>query len=357
MKITVIVPIYNVENYLEKCINSILNQSFTDFELILVDDCSTDCSERICDEYKQKDNRIVVIHKENGGVSSARNAGLDFARGEYITFCDGDDYVDSDWLKNMIDVYSETNIDLLVSGFKVVDNSGNLLNSYRFQKSSVLFDDEVKRINFILNALLGVPCSVCTRMYKHSIILNNQIRFCETCDDFAEDMGFNIEYLLYCQNVSFLNNDDYMYVQRKTSKMHITQLEVMLNSVNEVSMQFLKRYDNQMNDKYSKKMSSVIFFYIIYNQLRRIIYSEKIKFLDKEIKKIHNRKWFNKQMVGVCKSFFPLKSILDEDKSIRIILLCFYCLHKNWLLYHLMLRIYTKFFGPSDASFLLLGDI
>ena len=91
--LSIIVPVYNVEKYLARCIDSILAQTFTDFELILVDDGSTDNSGEICDEYAGKDPRIIVIHKENGGVSSARNHGLDIARGEYITFVDSDDQI------------------------------------------------------------------------------------------------------------------------------------------------------------------------------------------------------------------------------------------------------------------------
>ena len=98
--ISIIVPIYNVEKYLSRCVDSILNQTFTDFELILVDDGSTDNSGKICDEYAEKDCRIKVIHKDNWGVSSARNVGLENSVGEYIMFCDSDDFVE----KNAVSV-------------------------------------------------------------------------------------------------------------------------------------------------------------------------------------------------------------------------------------------------------------
>ncbi|KAF3371822.1 glycosyl transferase family 2, partial [Enterococcus faecium] len=91
-EISIIVPVYKVEKYLRKCVDSILAQTFTDFEVILVDDGSPDNSGKICDEYAEKDNRVRVIHKENGGLSSARNAGIDVARGKYLGFVDSDDY-------------------------------------------------------------------------------------------------------------------------------------------------------------------------------------------------------------------------------------------------------------------------
>ena len=100
LKISIIIPVYNSENTLRRCIDSVLNQTFTDFECLLIDDGSKDRSGEICDEYAQMDSRVRVFHKENGGVSSARNVGLDNARGEWITFCDSDDTVTAEWLQN-----------------------------------------------------------------------------------------------------------------------------------------------------------------------------------------------------------------------------------------------------------------
>ena len=113
-KISIIVPVYNVEKYLEKCIDSILNQSFRDFELILVDDGSTDNSGYVCDRYKDQDNRIIVIHKENGGVSSARNRGLDIARGDFIGFMDSDDFIHKDMYKILYDNLIKNEADLAI---------------------------------------------------------------------------------------------------------------------------------------------------------------------------------------------------------------------------------------------------
>lgn len=116
-KISVIVPVYNVERYLRKCLDSIIAQTFSDWECICVDDGSPDNSGKILDEYAAKDKRFVIIHKENGGVSSARNAGLDMARGEYITFCDSDDWVEADWLLvQYTDIVSE-DFDVCICGF------------------------------------------------------------------------------------------------------------------------------------------------------------------------------------------------------------------------------------------------
>lgn len=113
-KISIIVPVYKAEPYLKKCIDSILNQTFKDFELILVDDGSPDRCGEICDEYALKDSRIKIIHKENGGQSSARNVGLDIAQGEYIGFVDSDDWIEPDMYKKLFKVLKNDNVDMAI---------------------------------------------------------------------------------------------------------------------------------------------------------------------------------------------------------------------------------------------------
>ena len=114
-KISVIIPVYNSKKYLSQCVDSVLNQSFKNFELILIDDESSDGSDLECDEYLKKDNRVVVVHQKNSGVSSARNAGLDIARGKYIAFIDSDDYIANDYLEVLYNALEKTNSDLAVA--------------------------------------------------------------------------------------------------------------------------------------------------------------------------------------------------------------------------------------------------
>lgn len=128
--VSVIVPVYKVENVLHYCIDSILNQTYKNFELILVDDGSPDNSGKICDKYAQKDNRIKVIHKENGGVSSARNCGIDAAKGKYICFVDSDDYPCKNYLFDMVNMCTKFDgCDLLMDGFNVCVDCRKSLSS------------------------------------------------------------------------------------------------------------------------------------------------------------------------------------------------------------------------------------
>ena len=136
-KISVIVPVYNVEKYLRRCIDSILSQTFSDFELLLIDDGSKDKSGDICDEYVAKDVRIKVFHKANAGVSSARNLGLDKAKGEFIFFVDSDDFLDKTHLEN----YSKDidNFDLIFQGYKLVEETtGKVIEKKNFLKQKRL---------------------------------------------------------------------------------------------------------------------------------------------------------------------------------------------------------------------------
>lgn len=136
-KISIIVPIYNVEKYLDKCIKSILNQSFEDFELILVNDGSTDSCGVICDKYKKLDGRITVIHKANGGLSSARNAGIDIARGEYIGFVDSDDYIHEKMYEILYNNAKKYNSDIVICKEKNVHENEENKSTYKINKFKV----------------------------------------------------------------------------------------------------------------------------------------------------------------------------------------------------------------------------
>ena len=128
--ISFIVPIYNVERYLQKCVDSILAQSYSNIEVVLVDDGSTDESVAICDSYANRDKRVQVIHKENGGASSARNEGLSFAHGSYIAFIDSDDYVSPSMAEKLLDAISKTDSDLAMCNFAYTDELGNITESF-----------------------------------------------------------------------------------------------------------------------------------------------------------------------------------------------------------------------------------
>ena len=229
-QISVIVPVYKVENYLHRCIDSILSQTYTDFELILVDDGSPDNCGKICDEYAVKDHRVHVIHKENGGVSKARNAALDVATGEYICFCDSDDYLKNDYLETLFNTLVETKSDCVSCNCTLVDDIGEkevwTWNSKEYRLINPLekevFIKDVVLKNKIIWAMWG-------RIFKKKIIEENYIRVCETCENFAEDLGFFLMYYVHCDNAVHIDYAGYFYYQRDNSIMSKTMTDVKLN--------------------------------------------------------------------------------------------------------------------------------
>ena len=201
--ISIIVPVYNAENFLRRCIDSILAQSYTDFELLLVDDGSPDNCGAICDEYATQDSRVRVLHKENGGVSSARNLGLDNAQGEWVTFIDSDDWVESDFLEKMM-ISADT--DLVVGG--------NVRPSGELKQATDKLYDTASMADFLeehLNgSLLRAPWG---KLLRYSIIEHYHIRFDEHIR-FGEDTIFIYKYLCQCQVVSTISSCGYHYTDK-----------------------------------------------------------------------------------------------------------------------------------------------
>lgn len=203
-KISIIIPVYNVENYLRRCIESILNQTFSDFELILVDDGSSDNSGNICDYYATKDNRIRVIHKSNGGVSSARNVGIANVDGEWLTFIDADDYVAPDLLHDYVE--NMANTDLLIQGF-----------SYNAERD-VAIEARLMDGKDVIYKFLNIDSEICgfvwNKLYKTELIKNNNIRFNEKMV-MIEDHLFNHNYVAYCKSIKILNKVNYIYIRHE----------------------------------------------------------------------------------------------------------------------------------------------
>lgn len=202
-KISVIVPIFNAKEVLPRCIDSILSQTFTDFELLLIDDGSKDNSGKICDEYARKDNRIKVFHKENGGVSSARNLGLDNANGEWISFIDSDDYIDKRFFENFINNLVS---DIIIQGY--VEEKINDKPIYHNMKS-LICENSYKPIFDELSSNQNTGYLWC-RLFKNDIIINNNVRF-NNKYYIQEDEEFIFHYMLYSKTASIIEGCYYHY--------------------------------------------------------------------------------------------------------------------------------------------------
>ena len=212
-KISVIVPVYKAEKFLHRCVDSILAQSYTDFELLLVEDGSPDNSGVICDEYAAKDSRVRVFHKENGGVSSARNLGLDNAKGEWITFCDADDYVAPDWLSAYGKAMAE-NIDLAIQGFYIIDE-GRAIKNELPQCQGYTIEDKRELITSLMRH--GMYGYLWVKLFRRQLIEQHSIRF-DTNSAFREDAQFFSEFMVHVKKNVCLDDVGYYYILPPSGK-------------------------------------------------------------------------------------------------------------------------------------------
>lgn len=223
MKISVIVPVYNVENYLSRCLDSVLNQTYANIEVILVNDGSKDNSPAICKKYQELDSRVVFISQKNKGVSSARNAGLKISKGTYVGFIDPDDKVELGMFENFMKVAATTDSDVIVSNYFDYE-SGNIkfyLIRNELTYNTILGKEKIN--NFFLKpyygGFMGIIPSCCTKMYKLSFLRENNLFFDETLKR-AEDYWFNFSVFKRAINVYVIDKAFYHYFKNGASAMH-----------------------------------------------------------------------------------------------------------------------------------------
>lgn len=213
--ISVVVSVYNVEEYLDKCLDSLLNQTYRDFEIILVDDGSTDNCGKRCDEWENKEDRIKVVHKKNGGLSSARNCGIKKAKGEWIIFPDPDDWVETDYLQKLIDIQAQYKADLSICGHYYSEEVWNI------GAEPEVFSRE-KAIEYLMypNSFSGYAWN---KLYSMNIIKSKQLFFDEELGR-VQDLHFNVRYFQFCDKVAYDPEPVYHYVIHNSSVSSINHM-------------------------------------------------------------------------------------------------------------------------------------
>ena len=220
-KISIIIPIYNVEKYITECITSVVNQTYKNLEIICIDDCGNDNSIEILNDFASKDSRIKIIkHAENKGLPQARNTGIDAASGDYIFFLDSDDFIQSDIIEKMYNKICETNSDIIISSIKAfAEDKENKNLELKATKSSVLYNLEnnykVKMTN-LEEAFYKLPCVSWGKLFSIKFIKENQLRFIEQNAKY-EDNGFFLKILANFPSVSFIEDLGVMYRIRGNS--------------------------------------------------------------------------------------------------------------------------------------------
>ena len=257
-KVSVIVPIYNAEIYIDKCIQSIINQTLKDIEIILVDDGSTDKSVEISNKYAENDKRIKVIKQKNKGASSARNYGISVATGDFITFVDSDDFIEIDMLEVLYNAAIDNKCDVILSGIKIVKDS-NI--EYEFTTDSKIYTKQEVFKLFYFDKEPFSPNYACGKLIKRSVC--NKVKFRE--DIFLmEDTLFSVELFMNCSNnIMYIDRHLYNYVQRMGSeskhfsKKRITSfyaLEEVLNLAKSID----EKYEKSFLKVYSKLILSIL---------------------------------------------------------------------------------------------------
>lgn len=223
-KISIIVPIYNVEAYLDRCMQSLIMQTLREIEIIMVDDESPDNCPTICDNYAKQDSRIKVIHKKNGGLGFARNSGLEIATGKYIAFLDSDDFVDISMYETLYNTATQYNLDTVFCGFNQY-SSYNIKSKQEVSTFTIYEGKDIKE-KVLLNMIAGTPeqkedrtlfMSVWHAIYSNKLIQKNNIRFCSEREIISEDIVFDIDYLTQAQRVAYIPDCLYYYCLNESS--------------------------------------------------------------------------------------------------------------------------------------------
>lgn len=294
VKISIIMPVYNAENYIRQSINSILSQSFKDFELILVNDGSTDNSEKICNEYRMKYNFIKLVSKKNGGAASARNAGLDIAKGKYIAFADSDDILHRDMYSILYKIAEENNTDIVICNFLNINSKENVdLIEYKDIDNIQIFNN-IEALNSIyqgFNVRMIVPWN---KIYKKDLFKMNRFKEGRICED-----EFLAHKILYeAKKIAYVDLVLYYYVQTENS--------VMRKPLSKKNLDSVYAFKNRVDFFKEKKLEELLYRaqVIYYNEFFQLYY--KFNAINLDCKREYNmlRRDFIKMILIYIKNPF-----------------------------------------------------
>ena len=243
MMLSVIVPVYNVQKYLDQCVESILKQTYTDFEVILVNDGSTDNSGKMCDDWAQKDDRIKVVHQKNQGLSGARNTGIDTSEGEYLVFVDSDDLIAENMFSTLMPMMTDENLDAVWCTFNRFYND-DVNDSRACQIMDMLCEGKEEIIkNMVLpiissdNPQFETPGTMCGVIYRADVIRKSGLRVAPVQESSSEDNQFNVRFLPLCNRVKWVNLPLYCYRKNMAS---------LSNNIKDYTVPSYKNFERQL---------------------------------------------------------------------------------------------------------------
>ncbi|MBR5496893.1 MAG: glycosyltransferase [Clostridia bacterium] len=301
--VTIIIPVYNVEKYLKSCVESLTKQTHKDIEIILVDDGSPDNSGILCDTLAETDSRIVVIHKENGGVSSARNAALDIMKGDFVTFVDGDDYVDEDFISCMYNAITKNNADIATCGHYRVEFDGTLKSIYTLSDNA---EDIICKtgIESLTDMFYGETCSASSgsKLYKRCFFDN--LRFPDYV--MGEDTYVVYHAFSEAEKIAHTNKPLYYYVQHESSVTNKKANYIKFYDYVRLYDHILEVDKNLTNKTYFNSLANRLIEnnFWVYMKLR----NEPDKYNDEKQHIMDNIKTFRKYVITNKKSEFRVKA-------------------------------------------------
>jgi glycosyltransferase involved in cell wall biosynthesis len=297
--VSIIVPVYNVEPYLKKCVDSIISQTYDNLEIILVDDGSPDSCGKICDEYAANDERVKVVHKENGGLSDARNAALDIMHGEYVAFVDSDDWVLPNYIKDMYENLVKYGADISLSGtIYIYDNKKNIILA--INKNEGLYTQKEAVENLFYQK--GIYPSAYSKLYKSELF--KEIRYPK--GKLNEDSAVTYKLFCLCNKISYTNASNYCYLQRMGS---IENSEFALNKMNAINIvEEMLGWINENKPEY--KEAAICRFIGMNLRIFRLLIKSKEQFLTEK----------NKIKINISK--YRLQVILNRKAKFKIRLAC-----------------------------------
>lgn len=306
--ISVIIPLFNNEKYISRCLESIINQTYKKLEIIIVDDGSTDNSSVICSEYEKKDDRIKVIHKENGGVSSARNMGLEIAKGDFISFVDSDDWLEIDMYESMLTKLKEEQVDIVRCGFSIDTLEESIGQEFVFSenKKIELKTDRCQVLELYAN--VKTHADICFLLIKKEFL--DKILPFNTRIILGEDLIFAIELMCVIDSIYYYNRNLYHYYANVNSATRSisnvdNKLKSLINLYPEI-VAILEKYN--VNDVKLNKTFAKLCFNKIYGLLKTAMYTDKksdvldIVFNDFNMDKVINK--LNNNELSVVKKIF-----------------------------------------------------
>ena len=317
VKVSVIVPVYNVEAYLERCINSLIHQTMKEIQIILVDDGSTDKSAEICDAYAVRDLRILVVHKKNEGQGIARNHGLKNAIGEYVCFLDSDDYYELNTCEVLYKHLKETKADLCCFGYQIDDKDGNLVRRPLIREK--IYENQEVTTDFILHYFGDLPedenlrgFSSCMSVFRMSIIKENKLEFPSERKVLSEDTIFSLEFCKHAKVVATVPQVFYHYCQNAESFSQGYRKDKFEKT--KILYDILKKYAKEFKVEAQTEVRLAMLIWVnlmacLKQEARRITEFGRKEIL-KRVKEMCNDEMIQKELPKLRKTSLPLQQKL-----------------------------------------------